>query len=225
MAVLKDLPVDYLPREKAKRFGIEALNDDELLTILLRSGYHGENASELSNRIINQFLGLLNLSEIPYEELIKIKGIKESKALILITIFEIHKRLKNYELLDGKKELTTDDIYKLYKNKLSKQNFESLILIILDNKKRIKYERILGTGYSNNVSFDFKKFWSILFTHNGYGFYLVHNHPSGDCSPSNEDIMLTTTIIRESKKYHFRFIDHIIIGENSYISMQNILKT
>ena len=93
MSKITDLPISERPREKAKRYGISSLSDSELLALMLRSGYVGSNASDIANIILSNSCGLVGVSNLSFNELKKFKGVKESKALILASAFEIHKRL------------------------------------------------------------------------------------------------------------------------------------
>ena len=114
MGTIHDLPTLERPREKALRYGIEALSDNELLALIIRSGYHGENASDLANKLISTYNGLEGLSVAPMHDVAKQKGIKSNKALLLAAIFEIHKRLNIKRVEKEGETANSDYLYKKY---------------------------------------------------------------------------------------------------------------
>lgn len=225
MGKIIELPPLDRPREKAIRYGIENLSDAELIALLLGSGYKGENVNEISSRLISQFNGLNNLSKIPLLELVKIKGIKTNKALILASVFELHKRLSFKESEVDEIEVNNDYLYTKYNVRLNTANQEMLILVLVNSKNHIVYETILYKGNSTKIIFSYKDIWRELLTHPCSGFYLIHNHPQGNAKASHADLVFTSEILREAQKVNVPLLDHLIIGENGYISILNLLKT
>lgn len=225
MAKIKDLPKFERPREKAIRYGIEVLSDVELLSLLLTSGYKGNNVNNLSFTILNTYKSLKNLAYSSVDDYFKFKGIKESKALMLAATFEIHRRIIQEENESNNCMIDSNILYKKYKDQLSILYQEVVILVIVNSKREILYETTLYKGNSSQVLISYKDIWRELITHRGRGYYLIHNHPSGECIPSNEDIFLTQELLRESKKIKIKLHDHIIIGENGYSSIIKLLKT
>lgn len=224
MGKIKDLPLLERPREKAIRYGIETLSDSELLAILLGSGYRGKNVTEVANALLVKSYGLSGVSNLSFYELKKIKGIKENKALMLASVFEIHKRLNKKQIDLENKEVNCDNLYYKYKDSLSSSFQELLILVIVDKNNRSLYESVLYKGNSSRISFSLKDLYRELLSHKGKGFYLIHNHPNGEKCPSNDDILLSKKIFEETKKMHIHFLDHIIIGDDGYTSISSVLK-
>ena len=188
MGTIHDLPTLERPREKALRYGIEALSDNELLALIIRSGYHGENASDLANKLISTYNGLEGLSAAPMHDVAKQKGIKSNKALLLAAIFEIHKRL-NVKRVEKEGEMANSDyLYKKYSPQLVDASQEVLILVLVNKRRNIIRESLLYKGTESDVVFSYKEMWRELFIHNAYGFYLIHNHPNNQANPSKKDM-------------------------------------
>ena len=218
MGTIHDLPTLERPREKALRYGIESLSDGELLTIVIGSGYHGENASDLANKLISTYNGLEGLSVAPIHDVAKQKGIKSNKALLLAAIFEIHKRL-NVKRVEKEGEMANSDyLYKKYSPQLADASQEVLILVLVNKRRNIIRESLLYKGTESDVVFSYKEMWRELFIHNAYGFYLIHNHPNNQANPSKKDVIFTGEIIRESQKIRIPMLDHLIIGDDGYYS-------
>ena len=221
MGTILDLPTLDRPRERALRYGINELSDVELLTLIIGSGYHGANASEVANKLLTTYNGLDGLSQISITEISKNKGIKESKALLLAAIFEIHKRLNIKKVENSEIDIVNSDyLYQKYFPILENANQEVLILVLVNKRKSIIRELTLYKGTENEVIFSYKEMWRELFIHNAYGFYLIHNHPNNIANPSKKDIIFTSEIVRESQKIRIPLIDHLIIGEDGYYSFE-----
>ena len=224
MGTIKDLPKLERPREKAIRYGLESLSDIELLALLISAGYKGISALELSSSLITNFAGLNKLANSSVEELKKQKGIKDAKALNLVAIFELHKRLSIREKEEEEVEISNDYLYNKYKTSLLSSHQENLLLIILNKRKRIIHEKTIYVGTEKNMCYSYKDIWRELLNHHGSSFYLIHNHPSGAAIPSKEDIVFTSELFLESDRIRIPMIDHLIVGEDGYYSFQNLKK-
>lgn len=224
MGTIKELPTLERPREKAIRYGVETLSDIELLTLLISKGYKGYSAFDIAVNCIKEFNGLYGLSKASIFEIEKIKGIKDAKALNLISIFELHKRLLMKE--KEQEEIVPDSeyLYNKYKHKLLSSHQENLILIVLDSRRKILHEKTLYVGTENNVIYSYKDIWREMLNYHGKYFYLIHNHPGHSSSPSKEDIIFTSELVIQSERLKTPMIDHLIIGENGYYSFQNMKK-
>ena len=220
MANIKELPICDRPREKALRYGINSLSDSELLSLLLNKGYRGFNILEMSTTLLSKYGGLVGLLNVPVSELKKNKGIKNVGALKIAIIGEFYKRVseKKNSIQDVKIDSTY--LYNKYKDRFCNAEQEFMILIILNRKKAIIYETILYKGSRSFLKYSFADIYKELAKFDGHSFYLIHNHPSGDCSPSEEDILSTLEIKEESRRSHIHLIDHLIIGDNCYYSFR-----
>lgn len=225
MGVVKNLPKLERPREKAVRFGIESLSDNELLAILLNSGYQGNNAIELSTRLLTKYGGLNKLSQLSIPELKTNKGVKEAKALTLSAIFEIHSRLLVKSLEAEEHKVDEEYLAKKYSQILSRHNQEIFIIVVLNSRNKIIREQTLYKGTENTLTISFGDIYQLLLENHAKKYYLIHNHIQGDSSPSEYDIIATKNIILQSKKYRISLLDHLIIGEKDYYSFSKMKKT
>ena len=225
MGIVKSLPALERPREKAIRYGLETLSDHELLAALLGSGYKGENVIELSIHLLSKYGGLLNLSNIPFSELKNNKGIKNAKALNLSVIFELHRRLSFKKIEMNNDNIDTEYLYNKYLPVIGHSNQEQMVIVVLSRYKRIVHETILFKGDESSVHYSFDKIMREIDAYGGKYFYLIHNHPNGDCSPSETDLIGTSFLLRKSKEMKRPMLDHIIISENGYYSFRKMKKT
>lgn len=214
---VKDYPLEERPREKAKRYGLDSLNNVELLAIILKTGSKQESVIELSQRIINQIGGFQYLKDINYATLTHIKGIKEAKAITLLAVLEMAKRMINIQsshtIIKEPK-----DCYQLMKNKLMFEKQEKVILICLNSQLEVIKEKIMFIGTDSLSIISGKEIIKECLLCGGSRIMLVHNHPSGNAMPSREDRNITDVIQTMAKQMEIEFLDHIIIGKNCFFS-------
>lgn len=224
MANIKTLPKLDRPREKALRYGITSLSDSELLAVLLNNGYKGNNILEISTSLLSKYGGIVGLLNVPVIELKKNKGIKEVGALKISLIGEFYKRITEKNSIISSEIIDDKYLYNKYKCKFFLSNQEHLLLIILNKRRRIIYETTIYKGLMDSIKIDFKDIYKELAKYDGKNFYLIHNHPSGDCSPSEEDINSTLDIISQCHRMKVKLLDHIIIGDGCYYSFKKMKK-
>ena len=217
--IIKDLPLLERPREKAFKYGFNKLSNNELLCIILEYGTKGKSVIDLSYDILNKFDGILGLKNTNLEELKSIKGISDAKATKLLAIIELSKRLNdNYNV--GMKINDGLDVYNLIGDSIKYEPQENFVLILLDIKnKLINYQTLYKGGLNYNVIHMRDVFREIV-KYNAHKFICVHNHPTGDPSPSEQDVITTKEILNTSKIMGIKFMDHIIIGDNCYFSFK-----
>lgn len=214
---IKELEKSERPREKAIRYGIDKLSNEELLAILVRTGSGDCSALDIAHELYRSSHGLNHLFHKSYEALLDTFGIGPSKALSLSACFELTRRYVNS--LNGESgKVDRDNIYHRYVEKMKIMNVEVFILIVLNRKKEIIHEEILYSGGEHIVSCPLEEVMKKVIVHNGKSFYLIHNHPSGDSSPSNADIYVTDEISRLARKLKILFEDHLIFGDGEYYS-------
>ena len=217
MPKIKDLPKQERPREKAVRFGIESLSNEELIAILLRTGTSEASALDIAHTLYTNSHGLQNLFKQPYEALLDVRGIGPGKALILSTCFELSKRYGMLSYYDM--EVPSNGyLYQRYIGKLSHSDQEQIVIVILNAKKRIIHEEIIYRGSENSVDCNPLEIVKKVILHKGKYFYLIHNHPSGNAQPSDADRVLTTNIITTANMMRVILLDHIVIGSHGYYS-------
>jgi len=219
---MRELPLSERPYEKAEAEGAERLSDKELLTVLIRTGTKTERADEVALRLL-EFCGqdgLQALWDLSYEELKKLPGIGRVKAIQMLCVCELARRLARGKRLFGTKVASPDDVVSFYNMQLKYQQRECLILLILDSKNRIIADEMMSLGTVNSSIADPREIFLTAIKKNGVAIILIHNHPSGDPTPSREDILTTDRIEKAGKLLGIELNDHIIIGQNTYISMK-----
>lgn len=218
MSKIKSLPTLERPREKAFHYGVDRLSDHELIAILIGSGTVDSSALDIAYKMLSDHKGLLNLVQKPFSDLLHFKGIGKSKAVKIIAAFEIAKRFNSLKSINEDLPVSSNEIYERYKYHVTGVYQECLRLIILNNKRKIIHEVNLYQGNETSVNCSWRQIIQQVLIHNGKYFYIVHNHPSGNHSPSKEDIEFTTTLIKESQKLKIKLLDHLIISDNGYFS-------
>ena len=208
-----------LPREKALQFGIDSLTDKELLAILIGSGGKDNSVFLIADSLLRTYGSLSLLSKANYKDISAQKGLKDSKALKLITAFEIHRRLntpkyQNEVILDS-----IDKIYARYKY-LEDYDQEILCLIMLNSRKRILKEKVLYQGTCEGFSINLKEIISEILISKCSSFILVHNHVDELISPSQDDLISTRIINYQVKNLGLKLLDHLIIYKNGYYSLK-----
>lgn len=217
---IKNLPHLERPREKAIRYGFNTLSDAEILAIIISSGTRDISAIDLSNIVISKFGGLYNTVNKSFSDFVSFKGIKVATAAKLCAIFEIAKRYNskriNYE--NNSRIITSETIYKMYVNSFTGLDQETLVLLVLNKARKIVYECPLYLGNENSVKIEIRDILKMVLSHNGYYFYVIHNHPSGSLSPSAEDERFTMELVKACKEVGILMLDHLIISKKGYYS-------
>ena len=174
----------------------------------------------MAGKLLTNCGGLKGLSRSSLNLFSEEKGIKKTKALLIAAVFEIHERLLRKDSEEKEEEISSLYLYNKYKDTLQNEEQEKIVLVILDHRKRVITEQILYKGSENNVAFSYHGIWKKLYQYNGKYFYLIHNHPLHEETPSKKDIIFTEELFRESKRIGIPMIDHIIIGEKNFYSFQ-----
>jgi DNA repair protein RadC len=219
---IKDISLDNRPRERLQKHGTAVLSDAELLAIVLRSGTAQENVIDMSNRLISRH-GLNKLSDLSLKELQEIKGIGPAKATQILALFELNRRC-NISKLDKKQIESAKDIFDIFHEKLKDEKKEKFIAIHLDSKYNIIKEEVISIGTLDASIVQPREVFKGAIKESAHAIILVHNHPSGDPTPSKEDIEVTRQIMKASEVLDIELLDHIIIGENNYFSFKEQIK-
>ena len=218
---LKDMPEFERPREKLLALGVESLNNSELLAIILKTGARGENVVSMSNRILSEFGGLDGILNAGYDDITKIKGIKNSKASQILAIAELYRRFQTLRSQRQNFKVTCPgDLAELLYNEFGYNNQEVLKLIMLNTKNMIIGMKDVFKGSLNSSIVHPREIFSEALKRNSASIIVCHNHPSGDPTPSKEDVNITLRLVECSKIMGIDLIDHIIIGSNKYISLK-----
>lgn len=218
---MKSLPKGELPDEKAERFGIGALSDAELLSVIIRTGCSGQTALETGYEILAHLNGIGGLLGIGIEQLSAVKGIGKVKAIKLAAIGELSSRIWKER---SSFELTCSDsssIYRHYREQMRHLEQEEVWLILLDNRLRKIKEVSVTKGTVNYALISPRDIFKLALSNKAVCFVLMHNHPSGDVTPSKEDRKLTETILNLGRMMELPMVDHIIFGESRYYSFRD----
>ena len=220
MGKIQDLPSIDKPREKAERFGIDSLKDEELLALIIDFGTVGHSSLDIARDLLDDCHYLSELLCKPKQYFFSFKGLKTAKALKIMAVVEIAKRISEKQRLmyEEKTEVTSDSLYRRYSITLAKMEQEVLAIVILSKNKQIIYERILYQGDDSNVTLSSREILRLLMIHNGYYFYLIHNHPNSTLFPSELDIEFTGRIKEKAKLFNCKLLDHLIISSDGYYS-------
>jgi len=213
---IKDLPNDSKPRERFVKYGAEALSDAELFAILLRTGTKNENVIEVANKLISEY-GLDKLFECSLKELEKIKGIGPSKAMQILTIAEIQKRINNSKN-PVKKISRAEDVFNYFYERLKDEKQENFYILILNNQNNIIKEQLISKGVLDAAILHPREVFKPAIKNSASKIILVHNHPSGNPEPSPEDLDITKQLIDAGKLIDIKILDHVIIGEGKWWS-------
>lgn len=216
----KDIRNDKKPREKAIKYGIENLKDEELLAIILRTGTKEKNVIFLAREIIDFFNGIENFNNIEFNQLIKIKGIGKSKALEIVTCLELAKRIN---LINKQSQyvkiIWPEDVFNLVKNYYHDLKNEHFYLLLLNNQNKLLHQNLLYKGTHDSLKVDIKDILYLAITYRANKIICVHNHPGGDSEASFADLKITQELKKQLKIFEIVLLDHIIIGWENYYSI------
>ena len=216
---IKDIPTLDRPVERLINEGVDKLNNEELLAIILKSGYHGASSKDIANILLSKVGNIKKLNSINYETLKNIKGIGSVKACTLLSCIELGKRINNeIETLKGVKLNKVDLVYNYYKDRIGNKLQEHFYAVYLDNSKKVIGDKLLFIGTINFSIVHPREVFKEAYTLSASSIILVHNHPGGNPIPSNQDIITTKTLIKVGEILGIKVIDHVIICNNKYYS-------
>ena len=216
--LIKEMNLEERPRERFKKYGVEALSNEELLSILMRCGTKSKSVKELSMELMKK-IDIHQFAKLNYNALKGIKGIGEVKAITILSAIEFGKRV--FSKSDISKQIRCgDDIYELVKDELAYEIQEKFLVVFLDTKKHVIDKKIIFVGTANSSSIVPRDVFREAVRCNAVGMILVHNHPAGSLDPSYEDIYLTNDFIRLGKMMGIEILDHIIISRDDYYSIR-----
>ena len=218
---IEDLPKDVRPFEKYQRYGMNALSDAELLALILRTGTRQINCMELCRRVLEEgggsLAGLYGKTE---KELQQISGIGPVKAVEIICVCELARRIARTRRSYDEPLDTAAKISEKYMEEMRHFKEEHVILLLLDIKCRLIKELTISIGTINQSLLRPREIFIQALKYEAVNLVLLHNHPSGDPTPSKADIFITDKIIEVSEFVGIPLVDHIIIGDCCYISFR-----
>lgn len=217
---IHDLPKDERPRERLVKFGEQALSAQELLQLILGRGIAGESVAITAQKLLSHFGSLQKLSEASIEELSSIKGIGLAKAAQIKAAFEISRRLSTQAPSYKSKELADPEkVYLLIKSKLKNYHKEHFYIIALDSRNHSIAE--VSVGSLNESIVHPREVFAEAIKNRAASVIFVHNHPSGDPEPSEDDLEITKRLVESGKILGIEVVDHIIVAKDSFFSFKN----
>ena len=218
MRKISDIDINNRPREKLLHEGVYSLSDEEILAIIIRCGTKEKSSIELAKDIIEHFEGISKLVNADIYDLMTIKGVKKAKACEIIACLELVKRV-NQERNRGSFTITeAAQVYELIKSELENELQENFMVLYLNIKSNLIKKEILFVGGETSSLVDINLILKKALIYGARKIICVHNHPSGDCRASQEDMKVTERIQMAGKLVNVALIDHIIIGKDSYFS-------
>ncbi len=218
--MMRDMPEHDRPRERLLKLGAQALSTAELLAINLRTGVGGENVLRLAERLLAHFGSLPGLSRASISELKQVKGIGEVKAIEIKAAIEIGRRLMAAAPEERARVTTPADAANLLMSEMMFLEQEHLRLVLLDTRNHVLKSPTIYIGSLNTSVIRIGELFRDAIKESAAAMIVVHNHPSGDPSPSPEDINVTRQIVKAGKLLDIELLDHIIIGRNKYVSLK-----
>ena len=219
---IKQLPISERPYERCERYGAEYLTDAELLSVVIRSGTKERRSFEVAQDVLmikDEYQGLKGLYNVTLNELMRIKGIGRVKAIQILCVVELTKRMSKDVSNKGIYFNTPQSIADYFMQEMRHLDTEQVTLVLLNSKNRLIKEIRLSKGTVNASLTTPREVFIYALKYEAVNFAMIHNHPSGDPTPSQEDIRLTNRIKESSKIVGINLIDHIIIGDNIYTSL------
>jgi len=216
---VKELPLDDRPREKLLMRGAQSLSDAELVAILLRTGKKGKSVIEIARELINSEGNLAMLATKTVDSLQKISGIGKDKAATLAAAFELSRRiLSQPKWLSNKKITSPQDVAEIFIPILRDDNKEKFIVVCLNSANKIIKHETISIGNLNSSVVHPREVFKVAIDNSSASIILIHNHPSGNPEPSNEDIRITKKIVETGKIMEIPVFDHLIIAGETYTS-------
>lgn len=217
---IHEMPVDDRPRERLLKYGPEALSNAELLAIILRTGSQKENVVNMCSRIFSEY-NIKQLSQANISMLTQIHGIGNAKATQIAAVFELARKLEGFTDDPKRKIRSPADVYSLLYPRMREQKREKFVALLLDTKNQIIREETISIGSLNASIVHPREVFRAALMESCASVILSHNHPSGDPTPSREDIAVTEKLIEGGKLLGIDVLDHVVIGDGRYISLKD----
>lgn len=216
---IKELPASERPYEKFLSVGASGLSDADLLAIIIKTGTKDKSAVDIAQEILSGRHGnLLNLYEMSYDELIQVSGIGQIKAIQLKAVAELSMRISKAKRARSIRMNTPVTIADYYMEQMRHLQQEVVICAYFDVKSRFLGDKFISKGSLSSSVVDISSVMRTALEKNASKIVLLHNHPSGDCTPSKDDVAVTDRLAEGSRIFSIELCDHIIIGDNEYYS-------
>ena len=220
--LIRDMPVDERPRERLRMRGPESLTNAELIAILLRTGTNGENVVAVAQRILAKFEGLRGLGAAGFGELCAQRAMGEAKAAQLIAAVELGKRTVHARPPERRIIRSPEDVYALLFAEMALLDREQLRVILLSTRNEVLSVREVYRGNVSSALVRVAEVFSDAVREGCPSIIIVHNHPSGDPTPSAEDVALTKQLIDAGKLLGVEVLDHVVIAREGHKSLKDL---
>jgi len=218
---IHDLPLSERPRERLSKLGSEALSSQEILALILGRGIKGESVIVTAQRLLSKFGNLKNLASASIEELTQIKGIGPAKAAQIKATFELGKRLENSSSEATKITVKSpEDVVKTARNLLKGKKKEHFLVLCLDTRNHLININKVSIGSLDCSIVHPREVFKDAISSSAASVIFIHNHPSGDPTPSEDDIKMTKRLIEAGEIIGIEVLDHIIICDSEHLSMK-----
>lgn len=215
---LKELPKTELPRERLVNVGESKLTNEELLSIILRTGSKNNSVKDVSNNILSNISNINELNDITLEELSKIKGVGLVKAISIKASIELGKRVSNVNIVNMMMLNNSGVVHETFKQVFIGLKQEKLLAVYLDNKKRLISYKVISIGTKDETIFHPREIIYNAIKCNASALIIIHNHPSGIIIPSKKDIEMTNILINSCNIVGIPLLDHLITNTKNYYS-------
>jgi DNA repair protein RadC len=217
---IQDMPLDDRPRERLERNGPESLTTPELVAILFRTGTAQRNAVQLAEALFRELGGLSGLATSSLEELSCVNGVGRVKAIEVKAAIELGKRLSATNEDVKPIVRTPEDVAKLMMADLRYETREHLYALLLDTRNQVRHRRLISTGTLTESLIHPREVFREAIRFTAASLVLVHNHPSGDPTPSDMDVAATERLAEAGKIVGIDVLDHVIIGDGKWASLK-----
>jgi len=218
---IHDLPVSERPRERLQKFGVDALSVQEILALILGRGIAGESVMTTAQRLLSQFGNLKGIAGASVEELSQVRGIGLAKAAQIKAAFELANRLEGYSGADEKPLVKTpEDVANLVKSRLKGKKKEHFLALLLNTRNQLIKVSEISVGSLDTSIVHPREVFKEAISASAASVVFVHNHPSGDCTASEDDVELNKRLAQTGEIVGIDVLDHIIIGDKNYLSLK-----
>jgi DNA repair protein RadC len=218
--MIRDFPEDERPRERLISDGPESLANHELLAILLRTGTKDESVLQLANRLLKHFEGLRLLKDATIEEMTSIKGIGTAKAVQILAAIELGRRISRLQYDERYVIRSPEDGAKYVMEDMRFLSQEHFVCLYLNTKNQVIHRKTVFIGSLNASIVHPREVFKEAIKRSAASIICAHNHPSGDPTPSREDIEVTKRLVECGKMIGIELLDHLIIGDRKFVSLK-----
>lgn len=218
--LIRDMSPTDRPRERLRTHGASALSPAELLAIILRTGSASKSAVALATDVLSHFGGLNGLVNASFGELCEMKGIGEAKACQIQAALQIARNLSSLQLSERDVVKSPEDVFHLLQHQIGFLEQEELWVVLLNNRNQVVKTHRVYTGNINTAVMRIADVFKMAIRENSPAFVVAHNHPSGDPSPSNEDVQVTKDMVAAGKLLGIDVLDHLVIGQQKFVSLK-----